>query len=136
MNFELYGFGPALLAGAWMTIKLALCSLALGLVLGLAGALAKTSPYRVLRWLGDAYSTMVRGVPELLWVLLIYYGSVSFVRELGEAIGYPELELSAFSAGVIALGLRSFVALYWLFLVGTVKLVWPLVYPARAFYFV
>ena len=69
MNFELYGFGPALLAGAWRTIKLALCSLALGLCLGLGGALAKTSPYRVLRLLGDAYSTMVRGVPELLWVL-------------------------------------------------------------------
>ena len=92
MNFDLYGFGPALLAGTWITIQLALCSLALGLCLGLAGALAKTSPYRTLRWLGDAYSTMVRGVPELLWVLLIYYGSVGFVRELGEAIGYPELE--------------------------------------------
>ncbi|MFB0962508.1 MAG: ABC transporter permease subunit, partial [Pseudomonas sp.] len=89
MNFDLYGFGPALLAGTWITIQLALCSLALGLCLGLTGALAKTSPYRTLRWLGDAYSTMVRGVPELLWVLLIYYGSVGFVRELGEAIGYP-----------------------------------------------
>ena len=105
MTFELYGFGPALLAGTWMTIQLALCSLALGLVLGLSGALAKTSPYRVLRWLGEAYSTMVRGVPELLWVLLIYYGSVGFVRVLGEAIGQPQLELTAFAAGVLALGL-------------------------------
>src|SRR5690606_40654440 len=100
MNFDLYGFGPALLAGTWITIQLALCSLALGLGLGLAGALAKTSPYRTRRWLGDAYSTMVRGVPELLWVLLIYYGSVGFVRELGEPIGDPEQELSAVGGGV------------------------------------
>lgn len=72
MNFDLYGFGPALAAGALMTVKLALTALCLGLVLGLAGALAKTSPYKPLQWLGGAYSTLVRGIPELLWVLLIY----------------------------------------------------------------
>ncbi|MFB1010489.1 MAG: ABC transporter permease [Thiopseudomonas sp.] len=105
MNLDLHGFGPALLAGTWMTIQLALASLALGLVLGLLGALAKTAPYRVLRWLGDAYSTLVRGVPELLWVLLIYYGSVGTVQAFGEMIGNPELELSPFAAGVLALGL-------------------------------
>jgi len=49
MNFDLYGFGPALAAGALMTVKLALTALCLGLVLGLAGALAKTSPYKPLR---------------------------------------------------------------------------------------
>ena len=70
MNFDLYGFGPALAAGALMTVKLALTALCLGLVLGLAGALAKTSPYKPLQWLGGAYSTIVRGIPELLWVLL------------------------------------------------------------------
>lgn len=105
MIFDLHGFGPALLAGTWMTIKLALASLVVGLILGLLGALAKTSPYRALRWLGDAYSTLVRGVPELLWVLLIYYGSVSSVQALGEMIGQPGLELSPFAAGVLALGL-------------------------------
>ena len=105
MIFDLHGFGPALLAGTWMTIKLALASLVVGLILGLLGALAKTSPYRALRWLGDAYSTLVRGVPELLWVLLIYYGSVSSVQAFGEMIGQPGLELSPFAAGVLALGL-------------------------------
>lgn len=105
MNFDLYGFGPALLAGTWMTIQLALTSLVVGLMLGLLGALAKTSPYRVLRWLGDAYSTLVRGVPELLWVLLIFYGTVGAVRALGELVGHPDLELSPFAAGVLALGL-------------------------------
>lgn len=105
MNLDLQGFGPALLAGTWMTIQLALASLALGLILGLLGALAKTSGRRPLRWLGDVYSTLVRGVPELLWVLLIFYGSVTAVQALGSLIGQPELELSPFVAGVLALGL-------------------------------
>ncbi|MFO3675563.1 ABC transporter permease [Pseudomonas protegens] len=105
MNIDLYGFGPALAAGALMTVKLALSALCLGLVLGLLGALAKTSPYKPLRWLGETYSTIVRGVPELLWVLLIYYGTVNMMSALGEHLGNPDLALSPFLAGVIALGL-------------------------------
>ncbi|MFK0087140.1 ABC transporter permease [Pseudomonas sp. NPDC090755] len=105
MNIDLYGFGPALMAGTLMTVKLALSALCLGLVLGLLGALAKTSPYKPLQWLGGFYSTLVRGVPELLWVLLIYFGTVSLMNRLGELLNIPGLELNAFSAGVIALGL-------------------------------
>lgn len=105
MTLNLYGFGPALAAGTLMTIQLALCALALGLALGLLGALAKTSPNKFLQWLGGTYSTIVRGVPELLWVLLIYFGTVNLMRELGTLFNNPELELNAFAAGVIALGL-------------------------------
>lgn len=105
MNIDLYGFGPALMAGTLMTVKLALSALCLGLVLGLLGALAKTSPYKPLQWLGSFYSTLVRGVPELLWVLLIYFGTVSLMNRLGEVLNIPGLELNAFAAGVIALGL-------------------------------
>jgi len=102
---NLHGFGPLLLAGTWMTIQLALCALPLGLALGLAGALSKTSPYKPLQWLGGSYSTLVRGVPELLWVLLIFFGTVNAMRALGSFFGNPDLELKPFAAGVIALGL-------------------------------
>ncbi|MDU8501398.1 ABC transporter permease [Pseudomonas syringae] len=105
MNIDLHGFGPALAAGALMTVQLALSALCLGLMLGLLGALAKTSPYKPLQWLGSTYSTLVRGIPELLWVLLIYFGTVNGMRALGEWLGIPNLALSAFAAGVIALGL-------------------------------
>ena len=105
MNIDLHGFGPALAAGALMTVKLALSALCVGLVLGLLGALAKTSPYKPLQWLGGTYSTLVRGIPELLWVLLIYYGTVNLMNRLGEALNIPGLELNAFAAGVTALGL-------------------------------
>ena len=102
---DLHGFGPALVAGTLMTIQLALCALVLGLILGLSGALAKTSGNPVLRAIGGFYSTVVRGVPEMLWVLLMYFGTVNAMRALGELLGNPALELSPFAAGVLALGL-------------------------------
>lgn len=102
---DLHGFGPALAAGTLMTIKLALTALAIGLVLGLSGALAKTSQNPILSTIGGLYSTIVRGVPELLWVLLMYFGTVNLMRALGQWLGMPQLELSAFAAGSIALGL-------------------------------
>ncbi|GAB0063688.1 ABC transporter permease [Pseudomonas syringae] len=105
MNIDLHGFGPALAAGALMTVQLALSALCLGLILGLLGALAKTSPYKPLQWLGSTYSTLVRGIPELLWVLLIYFGTVNSMRALGKLFDIPDLALSAFAAGVIALGI-------------------------------
>ncbi|AKX51316.1 ABC transporter permease [Thiopseudomonas alkaliphila] len=102
---DLQGFGDALEAGAWLTVQLAMVSLVFGLILGLLGALAKTSSVALLRWLGEAYSTIVRGVPELLWVFLIYFGTVNLVRETGELFGIENLELNAFAAGVFALSL-------------------------------
>jgi len=105
MNIDLHGFGPALAAGALMTVQLALSALCLGLILGLLGALAKTSPYKPLQWLGSTYSTLVRGIPELLWVLLIYFGTVNGMRALGNLFDIPDLALSAFAAGVIAQGI-------------------------------
>ncbi len=105
MTLDLHGFGPALAAGTLMTIQLALSALCLGLALGLLGALAKTSPYKPLQWLGGTYSTIVRGVPELLWVLLIYFSTVNVLRALGESLGVGSLELNPFAAGTIALGL-------------------------------
>ena len=105
MTFDLHGFSSALVAGTLMTILLALSALALGLVLGLLGAVAKTSAYKPLVWLGETYSTLVRGIPELLWVLLIYFGTVSLMGRIGELLGMPGLALNAFAAGTIALGL-------------------------------
>lgn len=105
MTLDLHGFGPALAAGTLVTIQLALSALALGLVLGLLGALAKTSPNKFLQGLGGIYSTIVRGVPELLWVLLIYFGTVQGLAALGEFLGVGSLELNPFAAGTIALGL-------------------------------
>lgn len=102
---DLHGFGAQLLAGTLVTLELALSALVLGLVLGILGALAKLSPVAPLRWLGNAYSTLVRGLPEFLVVLTFYFGASSVLMAIASQFGYDEyIEVSAFAAGTTALG--------------------------------
>ncbi|MFO7706191.1 MAG: ABC transporter permease [Halopseudomonas sp.] len=102
---DLQGFGPALLEGTWMTIRLSLASVALGLLFGLLGASAKISDSLLLRSLGGFYTSVVRGIPETLWVLMAYFGTVSLMNWLGSYFGNPYLTLSPFVAGTLALAL-------------------------------
>lgn len=102
--FDLQGYGHLLLSGSLITIKLALTSLALGLLLGLLGASAKLSRFAVLRGLATVYTTLVRGIPELLSVLFIYFGGSMLLMALLKNFGYTDyVEISQFWAGVAAL---------------------------------
>ncbi|PKM29349.1 MAG: ABC transporter permease [Gammaproteobacteria bacterium HGW-Gammaproteobacteria-11] len=102
---DLHGFGPALIEGTWMTLRLSLASVALGLLFGLLGATARTSNNLVLRGMGGFYTSVVRGIPETLWVLMAYFGTVSTMNWIGGYFGNPYLTLSPFIAGTIALAL-------------------------------
>ncbi|MGQ4273246.1 ABC transporter permease [Terrihabitans sp. B22-R8] len=102
---DLQGFGAQLALGTWMTVRLALAALLVGLALGLLGAVAKSSGFRPLRWIGEFYSTVFRGVPELVVVLLLYFGSSRLLTTISEAFGGGYVELNPFVAGTIALGL-------------------------------
>ncbi len=103
---DLQGFGHLLISGSWVTIQLALTSLFFGLIFGLAGAAAKLSSLRVARWSATAYTTLVRGLPELLLVLTIYFGGAQVVMWVASWFGYDEyIEIGAFAAGVAALSI-------------------------------
>lgn len=103
---DLHGFGDQLLQGAVVTLELALSSLFVGLILGLLGASAKLSSIAVIRWIANGYTTIIRGIPELLTVLIIYFGATSVLMAIAGLFGYDEyIEVGAFAAGVIALGL-------------------------------
>lgn len=100
------GWGDEFLAGMLITAQLALTAFLFGTVLGLLGAGAKLSPLAPLRWLADGYTTVVRGVPEMLILLLLYYGGTSALKGLGQSLGFDGgIEVDAFTAGVVALGL-------------------------------
>ncbi len=102
---DLYGFGGTLAAGAGVTIKLALASLIFGLCLGLIGAGAKLSRFFLLRTAADIGTTLVRGVPELILVLAVYFGGTVVINGLAARIGYSGyIEINAFGAGVLAIG--------------------------------
>lgn len=100
---DLAGFGPQLLAGAAVTLELALSALLLGLVLGLAGAAAKLSPQGWIRAPATAVLNLLRGLPEFLILLIVYFGASQLLSEdlgLGD-----DLAPGPFGAGVFALGI-------------------------------
>jgi histidine transport system permease protein len=101
---SLQGFGPLLAQGTWMTLKLALLSLLLSLALGLIGASAKLSRVRVLRVPATMYTTLIRSVPDLVLILLIFYSLQLWLNDLSELMGWDYLEIDPFNAGVITLG--------------------------------
>ena len=104
--FDLRGFGDQLLLGALMTVGLSLSILVLGLVIGLFIATAKLSGFKPFRAVGEVYTAIFRAVPELLIILIIYFGSSGILTAIAESFGYDEfVELSPFAAGVTSLGL-------------------------------
>ena len=95
----LQGFGDQIIAGAITTLQVALTSLVLGIAVGLCGAMAKVSGISALRWLAVGYTTIVRGIPELLIILILYFGgTVALTALFGRYV-----EVDAFAAGVFAL---------------------------------
>lgn len=107
---DLKGYGPALLDGAVVTIELAFLSLALALTLGLLGAAAKLSGSRLAVGIATFYTTLVRGVPDLVMMLLFYYGGQVGVNMLSdyvwEAYGIDFFfQFDPFISGIITIGL-------------------------------
>jgi histidine transport system permease protein len=100
----LVGYGPQLLAGTFETLKLALLSLALSFVLGLAGAGAKLSGQRALVRIGNAYTTLIRAVPDLVLMLLLFYSIQIILNRVTDALGVDQIDIDPFVAGVVTLG--------------------------------
>ncbi|MBA4245807.1 MAG: ABC transporter, partial [Pseudomonas sp.] len=86
----LQGYGSTILDGAWLTLLLALTSMAVAIFLGLLGAAFRLSPVRWLAMLGEAYATVIRGIPDLVLILLIFYGGQDIVNRVAPLLGYDE----------------------------------------------
>ncbi|OOE84698.1 ABC transporter [Salinivibrio sp. PR6] len=71
---DLKGYEWSLLEGAWVTLQVALLSLGLAMLLGMLGALAKLSKFGWLRGIATVYTTVIRGIPDLVLMMLIFYG--------------------------------------------------------------
>lgn len=97
----LAGFAGQLLAGTWVTLQLSVCAAVASLIIGLLCAAGELAQYRLIRWLVTALVTILRGVPELLIIFLVYFGGM----ELLAVLTGHYVEVKSFVAGVIALGL-------------------------------
>ena len=122
--FDLKGYESSLLEGAWMTLQVALLSLTLAAVLGMVGALAKLSRNRMLKGAATFYTTVVRSIPDLVLMMLLFFGGQVFVNflctQINEGVnnwltqGNPQhewtayvpeyIDISPFLAGVLTIG--------------------------------
>lgn len=122
--FALYGYQEIFLEGAWLTLQVALLSLILAVVLGLLAALAKLSNSTILKGIATFYTTIIRGIPDLILMLLIFFGGQLLINNMNYSINewinevltgyYPTYEwtsylpdyidISPYFAGIVTIG--------------------------------
>ena len=95
--------------GMLMTLAVAMSSYALGIVFGSGIAAMKLSSFAPLRWIGDAYTTIIRGIPELLVIYLVFFGGGAVLRAIAKGLfGYGEfIDLPIFITGTLCIGVSA-----------------------------
>lgn len=107
LSFGEAGWGDELLHGLLVTVQLAVVTLPFGLIIGFAIALMSLSQSALLRGISYSYSTVMRGMPEILTLFLVYNGVGLLLTKLSAELGpsMPSLEFGPFTAGVVALSM-------------------------------
>ena len=98
------GYLPAILSGLGVTLGIAALSLLVACGFGLLGALAKLSNSRLARGAAATYTTLIRGVPELVLMLVIFYGGQIVLNDFVEARGWAYVDVPPFAAGTLTIG--------------------------------
>ena len=102
---NLHGYGPSIMDGTLVTITVSLASLAISMLLGIIGALAKLYGLTPLRMAAQIYTTVIRGIPDLVLMLLVYFGGQVFINQVAPMVGYNEyIDINPFIAGVSTIG--------------------------------
>lgn len=100
----LQGYSQLILEGAFVTLELALSSVLLAVVFGLIGASGKLSSNPLISTLFGSYTTLIRGVPDLLLMLLIFYSLQIGLNSITESLGLSQIDIDPLSAGILTLG--------------------------------
>jgi len=110
---ELMGFGPTgwgllLLRATAMTVAVSSVAFLLGSVLGALIAWARIEGNRALRFAAESYTIVLRGIPDLLVIFLLYFGGSAAMTAVGHALGAQGfVGINAFASGAIAVGIIS-----------------------------
>jgi polar amino acid transport system permease protein len=99
------GWGGVLLRGFVNSIQIAIGGYAFGLLLGVGGAFGKLYGGPILRDLMECYTTIVRAVPELVLILLLYYAGTDALNQLLSLIGIGTVDISGLAAGIFVIGI-------------------------------
>lgn len=108
---DLHGYGPSIFSGAIVTIEVAILSVLIAFILGLLGAVAKQSGGAVSRFIATTYTTLIRGVPDLVLMMLIFFGGQIAFNSFTEWLYYASdekidifININEFVAGVLTIG--------------------------------
>ncbi len=104
LEFGRKGFGDELLRGAALTLTIAISSFLIGLLLGQLGAMAKLFGGPVPRFIANIYTTVIRAVPELVLILLLFFAGTRGISALGVALGYGPIDINGTLAAILVLG--------------------------------
>ena len=98
------GWGGVLLKGLWASIQIAVGGYLLGFLIGIGGASGKLYGGVVIRDVLEAYTTLIRSVPELVIILLLYYAGTDAVNRVLTLAGYDPIDISGLMAGIFVIG--------------------------------
>ena len=102
------GWGDEMLRAALVTLMVSLAAMGIGLFISIFGTLSKLSNKIYVRVLADVYTTIIRGIPELLVIYLLFFGGSNAIMSLAKLFGYyGYIELNAFVIGSVAVGAIS-----------------------------
>jgi His/Glu/Gln/Arg/opine family amino acid ABC transporter permease subunit len=102
---DLEGYGWLLFEGAKLTIRVGIFAMVIAIVLGLFAALCKISKSKVMRFFAETYTTIIRGVPELVLILLVYYGAPTLIQDMMAFFGKDVyISINPFTAGMATIG--------------------------------
>lgn len=98
------GWGGTLVWGLFITFQIALGAYILGIILGLGGAMGKLYGGPVTQAVLDAYTTLIRAIPDLILILFLYYAGTDLLNRALESMGYQRISISGLIAGIYVLG--------------------------------
>lgn len=104
LEFGRKGFADELLRGAALTLFIAAAAFSIGLLLGQAGAMAKLYGGPVLRLVANIYTTIIRAVPELVLILLLFFAGTRGISAVGVMVGYGPVDINGTLAAILVLG--------------------------------
>ena len=108
LSFGDTGWGDELLKATFMTVMVALAAFFFGFLISTLIVPLKLSNKKFLNYMGNTYTTIFRGVPELLVIYLLFFGGSSAVMFVAKMFGYKEfIEINAFLTGSVSIGLIS-----------------------------
>lgn len=102
---QLVAYFPLLMQGFGITVSMALLAFALSCLMGVLGAWGQLSRWRAVRWLVMGYTTIVRGIPDIVLILIFYFKMQALMNLLTTAGGVERIDVSPFISGTITIGL-------------------------------